>query len=232
MNHMVACSAEQSASSCTDTSVMVWSAKTIACPPKEFIKAHIAVVVSGLLPFLYCLWLMWDSLPEALSLLIGAGCACALFATYLIVFAVRQKTVFNYHIKSQSGSVEYFLHYPDFAGPLFKGIAIFTILLFLGVALVTGSLLFLIGPAAMSIGAARTLLNWQNPIHNEESLPWNEYNFVTVDRKRSMIITHRTDITLGFEARFSNKELFEQYLQFLHSVLPPTAEYMEKDWEW
>ncbi|GFM68659.1 hypothetical protein PSCICJ_47770 [Pseudomonas cichorii] len=151
---------------------------------------------------------------------------------FYLILVFRQKTVFNYSVTSQKALLEYYDYYPDFAGPFFKGIAIFTILLFLGVALVTGSLLFLVGPAAMSLGAARTLLNWENKIHNEESLPWNEYNFVTVDRKRSMIITHRTDITLGFEARFSNKELFEQYLQFLHSVLPPTAEYLEKDWEW
>ncbi|GFM84498.1 hypothetical protein PSCICN_51900 [Pseudomonas cichorii] len=152
--------------------------------------------------------------------------------TYMIMLVIRQKTIFNYHVKTQSGSVEHFRHYPSFAGPLFKGIAIFTILLFLGVALVTGSLLFLIGPAAISLGAARSLLNWENKIHYEESLPRNEHNFVTVDRKRTMIITHRTDITVGFEARFPNKDLFEQYLQFLHSVLPPTAKFMEKDWEW
>ncbi len=182
--------------------------------------------------FIYFTWLMWDALVENTGLFIGFGCATVLYLSYMIILVIRQKTIFNYRIKKQSGSVEHYLHYPDFAGPLFKGIAIFTILFFLGVALVTGSLLFLIGPAAIALGAARTLLNWENKIHYEESLPWGEYNFVTVDRKRSMIVTHRTDITLGFEARFPNKELFEQYLQFLHAVLPPTAEFTEKDWEW
>ncbi|MBX8532546.1 permease [Pseudomonas cichorii] len=232
MTYVTTCRTEQNPTSCTDTSVMMWSTKIIDCPPRELAKAYIAVLVSGALPFFYCLWLMWDSLPEELNLLIGAGCACALFATYLIVFAVRQKTIFNYQLTTQSGSVEHFLHYPDFAGPLFKGIAIFTILLFLGVALATGSLLFLLGPAAISIGAARTLLNWKNPIHHRETRPWDMHNFVTIDRKRSIIVIHCTDITTGFVAHFPNKALFEQYLQFLHSVLPPTVEYMEKSWEW
>ncbi|MEN1831314.1 permease [Pseudomonas lijiangensis] len=232
MTHIAACRTEQSSQSCSHTAVMMWSIKTIDCPPKELMKVYLIIVMSNLLPFLYCAWLMWDTLTEDIDVLIGVACIGVAYATYLIVLVARQKTIFNYHIKNQSGSVEHFLHYPNFAGPLFKGIAIFTILFFLGVALVTGSLLFLIGPAAISIGAARTLLNWENPTHNEESLPWNEYNFVTVDRKRFMIITHRTDITLGFEARFPNKELFEQYLQFLHSALPPTAEFTEKDWEW
>ncbi|EGH99956.1 hypothetical protein PLA106_28061, partial [Pseudomonas amygdali pv. lachrymans str. M302278] len=99
------------------------------------------------------------------------------------------------------------------------------------VAVLTGSLLFLIGPVAMAFIAALKLLNWENPIHHEQSLPWGEYNFVTVDRKRLMIITHRTDVTLGFEARFKHEMLFNKYLNFLHTVLPPTAEFTEKAWK-
>ncbi|RMO04213.1 hypothetical protein ALQ47_02253 [Pseudomonas cichorii] len=189
-------------------------------------------IIGALALLTYFAWLMWNVITESAGFFVSFVCVAVISSIYMIMLVIRQKTIFNYRIKKQSGSVEHYLHYPDFAGPLFKGIAIFTVLFFLGVALVTGSLLFLVGPAAMALGAARTLLNWENKIHNEESLPWGEYNFVTVDRKRSMIVTHRTDITLGFEARFPNKDLLEQYLQFLHAVLPPTAEFTEKDWEW
>ncbi|MFJ4144561.1 permease [Pseudomonas sp. NPDC089734] len=212
--------------------IISWTIKTIACSPKELLKAHITVIVANLLPFLFCTWALWDNLPESIGFIIAAGCAAIAFSAYLIILIVRQKTIFKYHICPQKGYVEYFIHYPDFAAPFFKGVAIFTILLFVGVALVTGSLLFLIGPAAMAVGAARSLLNWENPIHHEQSRPWGEHNFVTVDRKRSMIVIHCTDITVGFEARFPDKQLFEQYLQFLHTVLPPTAEFTERAWEW
>ncbi|WP_117148193.1 permease [Pseudomonas cichorii] len=232
MNNIAACRTAQNKIFSSDSTVMAWSIKTIDCPPKELIKFQVSVIAGVLSLFLYFIWLMWDALTESVGLFIGFACATVAYFVYLIVLVIRQKTIFNYRITYRVGSVEHFRHYPSFAGPLFKGIAIFTILLFLGVALVTGSLLFLIGPAAISLGAARSLLNWENKIHHEESLPWNEHNFVTVDRKRSMIITHRTDITVGFEARFPNKDLFEQYLQFLHSVLSPTAKFMEKDWEW
>ncbi|EPM49389.1 hypothetical protein A262_23473, partial [Pseudomonas syringae pv. actinidiae ICMP 19073] len=67
----------------------------------------------------------------------------------------------------------------DFASSFFKGIAIAVILIFVFVAVLTGSLLFLIGPVAMAFIAALKLLNWENPIHHEQSLPWGEYNFVT-----------------------------------------------------
>ncbi len=195
-------------------------------------KFQIIIVSSSLVLFLYCLWLMWDTLPEDVELLIAFGCAAVVSVIYMIMLVARQKTIFNYQLTTQACSVEHLLHYPGFAGPLFKGIAIFTILLFLGVALVTGSLLFLVGPAVIALGAARTLLNWENPIHHRETRPWEMHNFVTIDRKRSIIVIHCTDITTGFVAHFPNKDLLEQYLQFLHTVLPPTVEFMEKDWEW
>ncbi|MBX8489402.1 permease [Pseudomonas cichorii] len=229
---MVACSAERSRFSCTDTSVMMWSIKKINCPPKEFMRFQVSYIIGALALLAYFAWLMLDVITESAGFFISFICVSVVTLTYMVMLVIRQKTTFNYHIKTQSGSVEYFLHYPDFAGPFFKGIAIFTILFFLGVALVTGSLLFLLGPAAISLGAARTLLNWKNPIHHRETRPWDMHNFVTLDRKRSIIVIHCTDITTGFVAHLPNKELFEQYLQFLHSVLPPTAEYMEKDWEW
>ncbi|BBN60994.1 hypothetical protein KUIN1_01840 [Pseudomonas sp. KUIN-1] len=151
---------------------------------------------------------------------------------YYIGLLIRQKTIYNYTITTHHALVEYYLHYPDFASSLFKGIAIAVILIFVFVALFTGSLLFLIGPVAMAFIAAIKLLNWENPIHHEQSLPWAEYNFVTVDRKRLMIITHRTDVTLGFEARFQHEVLFNKYLAFLRGALPPTAEFTERAWKW
>jgi hypothetical protein len=35
---------------------------------------------------------------------------------------------------------------------------------------------------------------------------------------------------LGFEARLPNDELLEQYLEFLRSVLPASAQFTEKKW--
>ncbi len=39
-------------------------------------------------------------------------------------------------------------------------------------------------------------------------------------------------LNLGFEARFPNKELFEQYLAFLRTALPPSATFTETVWKW
>ncbi len=168
---------------------------------------------------------------DSLYSLVGTILALAGIFAYVTGLLIRQKTIYNYTIKTDCAHLEYYLHYPDFASSFFKGIAIAVILIFFFVAVLTGSLLFLIGPVAMAFIAALKLLNWENPIHHEQSLPWGEYNFVTVDRKRLMIITHRTDVTLGFEARFKHEVLFNKYLNFLHTALPPTAEFTEKAWK-
>ncbi|RMQ45388.1 hypothetical protein ALQ04_00676 [Pseudomonas cichorii] len=207
-----------------------WSVKSIKFPPKEISGLQFLVLGAGTAFGLYSAWVMKGLPNYAIEVILGFATSYSI--TFLLILLLRQKTVFIYNVGSQKALLQHYKYYPNFAAPLFKGIAIFTILLFLGVALFSGSLLFLIGPAAIALGSARFLLNWENKIHHEQSLPWNEHNFVTVDRKRSMIIIHCTDTTVGFEARLPNEDLFEQYLQFLHSVLPPTAEFTEKAWEW
>lgn len=216
----------------TSEHIINWSIKTIARPPKEIFFAQSAMIIICSTMLSVGLWGGWDSYSKDPSLAIYIVVAALGGATYFIFLGIRQKTIYHYTIKTDRASVEYYLHYPDFASALFKGIALFVIMLFVLVALITGSLLFLVGPVAIAFIAALKLLNWENPIHHEQSLPWGEYNFVTVDRKRLMIVTHRTDVTLGFEARFRHEVLFNKYLSFLHTVLPSTAEFTEKRWKW
>ncbi len=212
--------------------VLNWKIKTLARSPREMMitqSIFIAIYMTGSTLYMWGGWIMFS---DSLYSLVGTILALAGILAYYLCLLIRQKTIYNYTITTHHALVEYYLHYPDFASSFFKGIAIAVIMLFVFVAILTGSLLFLIGPVAMAFIAAIKLLNWENPIHYEQSLPWGEYNFVTVDRKRLMIITHRTDVTLGFEARFQHEVLFNKYLSFLHTVLPSTAEFTEKAWKW
>ncbi|WP_425600708.1 permease [Pseudomonas syringae group genomosp. 3] len=211
--------------------IMNWSVKTIASSPKEIMCAQFFLGVGHVAMLLFNLWVWWDLFTQEPYWAVVFTLVIAAIYAYFVGLIVRQKTIYNYTVKTDCAHLEYYLHYPDFASSFFKGIAIAVILIFVFVAVLTGSLLFLIGPVAMAFIAALKLLNWENPIHHEQSLPWGEYNFVTVDRKRLMIITHRTDVTLGFEARFKHEVLFNKYLNFLHTVLPPTAEFTEKAWK-
>ncbi|AHG41885.1 permease [Pseudomonas syringae CC1557] len=208
-----------------------WKIKTLARAPKEIMITQLGFTAIYLVACSLYIWGSWKPFVETPQLLVGTILALAGILAYFVGLLIRQKTIYNYNIKTDRASVEYCLHYPDFASGLFKGIALFVIMMFVLVALITGSLLFLVGPVAIAFIAAIKLLSWENPVHHERGLPWGEYNFVTVDRKRLMIVTHRTDITLGFEARFKHEVLFKKYLNFLHTVLPSTAEFTEKAWK-
>ncbi|KTB72362.1 permease [Pseudomonas viridiflava ICMP 13104] len=212
--------------------VMNWKIKTLARSPREMMitqSIFIATYMTGSSLFMWGGWIMFS---ESLYSLVGTILALAGILAYFVGLLIRQKTIYNYTLKTDGATVVHYLHYPDFASSFFKGIAIAVILIFLFVALLTGSLLFLIGPVAMAFIAAIKLLNWENPVHHRQTAPWHLHEFVTIDHKRLMVIIHCDDITTGFAARFPSKELMSKYLAFLREVLPPTAEYIEKATNW
>ncbi|MBM0211530.1 permease [Pseudomonas syringae group genomosp. 3] len=212
--------------------VLNWKIKTLARSPREMLITQfifIAVYMTGCTLYMWGGWIMFS---DSLYSLVGTVLALAGIFAYFTGLLIRQKTIYNYTLKTDGATVEYYLHYPDFASSFFKGIAIAVILIFVFIALLTGSLLFLIGPVAMAVIAAVKLLNWENPVHHRQTAPWHLHEFVTVDHKRLMVIIHCDDVTTGFAARFPSKELMARYLAFLHEVLPPSAEYIEKASNW
>ncbi|WP_438943354.1 permease [Pseudomonas syringae] len=185
--------------------------------PSEIFWTQLGTILICALPMSFCIWLGRDVYLETPSEALFLVYTFAGAAIYLIALIVRQKTIYNY---------------PDFASSFFKGIAIFVMLVFGLVAILTGSLLFLVGPVAMAFIAAIKLLNWENPVHHRQTAPWQLHEFVTVDHKRLMVIIHCDDITTGFAARFPSKALMDKYLAFLREVLPAKVEYIEKATNW
>ncbi|AVB21268.1 MULTISPECIES: permease [Pseudomonas syringae group] len=212
--------------------ILNWKIKTLARSPREIMIAQSIFAAIHLTGSSLFIWGGWKVFLKNPPLLVGLILALGGVLAYFTGLLIRQKTIYNYTLKTDGATVEYYLHYPDFASSFFKGIAIAVILIFVFIALLTGSLLFLIGPVAMAFIAAVKLLNWENPVHHRQTAPWHLHEFVTVDHKRLMVITHCDDVTTGFAARFPSKELMAKYLAFLHEVLPPSAEYIEKASNW
>ncbi|RMQ26133.1 Permease [Pseudomonas syringae pv. actinidiae] len=212
--------------------ILNWKIKTLARSPREMMitqSIFIAAYMTGCTLYMWGGWIMFS---DSLYSLVGTVLAFAGIFSYFTGLLIRQKTIYNYTLKTDGATVEYYLHYPDLASSFFKGIAVAVIMIFVFIALLTGSLLFLIGPVAMAVVAAVKLLNWENPVHHRQTAPWHLHEFVTVDHKRLMVIIHCDDVTTGFAARFPSKELMTKYLAFLHEVLPLSAEYIEKASNW
>ncbi|MBD8491362.1 permease [Pseudomonas syringae] len=216
----------------THHSIMKWSIKTSTLPPTTKRDIYIIFLGIPLAIGAYITWRMRNSLIEDFDLWLSL-CLSLTILGIIPVAMFMQKTAFDYIIHPDRGEVEHQLYFPNFAGGLFKGVATVAILMFVGAAILTGSLLFLFGPAAVAVGSAMKLMNWEKPpVEKEKSMPWRNHHFVTVDRKYLIIVVHTTDITTGFKARFPNTELFEQYLAFLYTAVAPNAEFTEKVWEW
>ncbi len=150
---------------------------------------------------------------------------------WIFTLILRQKTVYNYQINEEQGECESYLYFPSFAGALFNGIAILSFVAVFAAAVMMQSLIPLLGAGAVGLGYAGRLLGWKNEINHEQSGPWREQKYVTLDYKRKIIVTHFVHILYGFELRFPNQQLFDECLDFLKTVLPEDIEYLERDWD-
>jgi len=155
---------------------------------------------------------------------------CGWLFFWRLVF--RQKTIYHYRITDQGAEVEHYRHYPKYFGTFFKGLAI--VFLIVSLYFISSNPAFIwmmAGAWGVAIIGAKSLLNWKIEKNHETSLPWEQYNFVTVDRKRRIIVTHKKDPDTGFEY-YLPKELFDSCLSTLKTVLPQHVTYNEKPWKW
>ncbi len=210
--------------------IMKWT-----CKMREVADKHINIMqfwmfmgatgVSGM-----GFYVLRDNLEKNMDdLLIISFGMYVIFGLFTLIY--RQKTVYNYRIDDVQGECESYLYFPSFAGALFNGVAILSFFAVLAAAVMMQSLIPLLGAGAVGLGYAGRLLGWKNEVHHQKSLPWKDHNFVTVDRKRKIIVVHYTHISTGFEVRFPDFELFEQFLKLLHEKLPANAEYFEESWD-
>lgn len=207
--------------------VMQWSSRRVNGPPRELVifKLLLIAVACGFLALTAFLF----GAEEHLEFIICIG-LMETFICSILIIGRELKTIYRYKIFKTHARLAYCLDIPKQIGTLLKGFAIFGIVCIFLIGLMSGSILVLAGPCGIAIFAALRLLDMKIPKKRDWSPPWDEHYFVTVDRKRRFIVTHVSDQTLGFEARLPNDDLFEQYLAFLHSVLPASAQFIEKKW--
>jgi hypothetical protein len=210
---------------------LTWSIKSLAGSPKGlmifalscalFIAAYTSLIA-------YIISDTFSTDPEFVLSIIAAGIG----SCWYFIIASRQKKIYRYRIFTGRGKLVHADCRSKHFKTAYKSVTFVAMLLLLLVGLMSNFLLFIIGPGLLYLILAVKVMTWKHTINRDTSLPWHEYNFVTIDRKYRTIVTHKTDPTLGFEARLPNDELFEQYLAFLRTVLPAHVEYTEKRWDW
>lgn len=216
--------------------VMEWSIKTRQHASRFMDIGMAAMLILGLTAIangmheVYILNLSEKDQSTFLSL--HAGFAWTIMTIYLWKLVVRQKKIYHYKINRTFGTQESQLHFPRIANYIFKSVSAFFLIAIIGACIYDPSmLLILAGPAGMAIISAKFFLGWKNETHTETSSNWDKYKFVTVDRKKNIIVIHQTNLMVGFEARLPDK-LFDEYLKTLHTILPDDAIFSEEDWKW
>ena len=210
--------------------LMVWTLKAHPYPTlsMDIIMGSMALVPAGML--LYSYLGDFTNGMEIFWRIIGGG--GILFVLTLWLKGARQKTVYRYRITDVGGEVEYWVDYPEHMGAFFKWLSGITLFIVICLIAVEPTFIWgLAGPVGIAMGGAKFFMGWKNEKKLETYPYWHLCNFVTVDRKRRMIVVHQTRLDVGFDVHLS-KELFDEYLDTLKAVLPPTAVFTETPWKW
>ncbi|WP_144403301.1 hypothetical protein [Pseudomonas sp. StFLB209] len=214
------------------TPTITWQTEGIDMPSNQIKRVIYTFSAGWLIQCILTSWLFLDSLDEMFHI----WAICMTIATICLpafTYDILRKTQFSYIIHTSHGEETKQLKHSPHTRFFFSTFANLAILTLIGAAIYFMSFLPIIIFFIASLPTISRLKNWQPPpAEHYTGLPWSEYNFVTVDRKYAIIVVHVEDPTVGFETRFPNRALFEQYLTFLQTVLPPTAQYTEKVWEW
>lgn len=210
-----------------EESIIEWSIRSDGAAPRDVMIFATSVIcgASILLGFLIYFsegWLLADIACIAfISILTVVTC-------WIAISEKRKTTTFYYYVLGHRAKIFHNIHRPKAINFARRGVVFLICMLKL---MHPRNILLRLsyGPDINAMITGPITLEWNYfDIHEVDSLSWQEYNFVIVDRKRRVIVTHQSDPTQGFKARLPNDELLEQYLAFLRTVLPPSAQFTEK----
>ena len=193
----------------------------------------------GLLTLLFCGFYLYGYFHEDESTRELVTFSAPVPVVIILIFwmgIARQKTFYSYRITEKGGEVDYWLHFPKYAGWIFKGIGIFVLVIVLAIVVIMPMMIFaLVGIGAMTIPAALKLLAWENEV-DSGSFEWDRVQLIVADRKRSLVVLQRRyDPDIPFEQNyiyfevFLPKHRFDGFIEACKQYAPSTVDFEEGD---
>jgi hypothetical protein len=193
----------------------------------------------GLLTLLFCGFYLYGYFNEDETTRELVTFSAPLPVVIILIFwmgIARQKTFYSYRITEKGGEVDYWLHFPKYAGWIFKGAAIFVLVSVLAIVSIMPTMIFaLVGIGAITIPAALKLLAWENEV-NSGGFEWDRVQLIIADRKRSLVVLQRRyDPDIPFEQNymyfevFLPKQRFDGFLDACKRYAPSTVDFEEGD---
>jgi hypothetical protein len=214
--------------------LMSWDIKAHA-HPTLFIDVGMAVL--GVFPFMFYLYgVFFHENDDTRHSFINSGIFGVALVFFIWIMIARQKTFYSYRITEKGGEVDYWLHFPKYAGWIFKGVAIFVLVSVLAIVSIMPTMIFaLVGIGAITIPAALKLLAWENEV-NSGGFEWDRVQLIIADRKRSLVVLQRRyDPDIPFEQNymyfevFLPKQRFDGFLDACKRYAPSTVDFEEGD---
>ncbi|WP_397450584.1 hypothetical protein [Pseudomonas sp. NA-150] len=177
---------------------MSWTIKA-HFPPMLLIDTIMGCI--ALMPAIFIIYIyLWKQPGSNDDALLYSSSFGLCFWLFLWLRSARQKKVYKYRITAQGGEVEYWEGYPENIDAFFKWLSGISLLVVICLTAVDPTFIWgLAGPVGIALGGAKFFLAWESKKKYDIPTLWSIYNFVTVDRKRSLIAIHETDLRVGFD---------------------------------
>lgn len=162
----------------------------------------------------------------------GLSIFALMYVLAIVLLTVR--THFNFELNRDGASASQHVPSTEAGRTTVVALIVIEAVVMFFLAVFTGTWMLLLIPAFVAFAfltRAPTEATSQDPLKRNHSAPWHTYRYLTVDRKRRMLIPHISNLDVGFELRLPDAASFEQCLALLRELLPGDVEYLERDWE-
>lgn len=153
----------------------------------------------------------------------------------LVIVLLNVRTHFSFEVRRDGASLSKHVPSTEAGRTTVRVLIVIESVVMFLLAVFTSTWMLLVIPVFVAfVFLARTppATTPEERLKREHSSPWHDYRYLTVDRKRRLLIPHISNLHVGFELRLPDPASFEQCLALLRELLPDDVEYLERDWEY
>ncbi|SDQ82053.1 hypothetical protein SAMN05216487_4080 [Pseudomonas sp. UC 17F4] len=204
--------------------LMNWSIKARLIAPRDLRNGILAMTIAVLGAAGMFSWLGADKWVY--------GLCAVMYVLMLLLLTVR--THLSFQLTRDGITISKYVRSDRAARITIVVVVVIEALLMLWLAVATGTWWLLLTPLFIAYILFTREMVPPSPeacAKHEHGPGWEQYRYLTIDRKRRILVPHISNLSIGFELRLPDIAMFEQCLALLRELLPAEVEYLERDWE-
>ncbi|MNJ11760.1 hypothetical protein D3C77_59410 [compost metagenome] len=205
--------------------LMNWSIKARLIAPKDLRNGILAITIGMLGVAGMLSWLGGDNWVY--------GICAVMYVLMLLLLTVR--THLSFQLTRDGITISKYVRSDRAARITIVVVVVIEAVVMLWLAVATGTWWLLLTPLFIAYILLTREMAPPSPeacTEHEHGPGWEQYRYLTIDRKRRILVPHISELSIGFELRLPDKAMFEECLALLRELLPAQVEYLERDWEY